>query len=36
VRVSGKKEKKSTSATQQFLVERLSRDYGSCVASSAR
>ncbi len=35
VRVSGKKEKKKGSATQQFLVEKLSRDYGPCALASA-
>jgi hypothetical protein len=30
VRVSGKKEKKSPGGPQEFLVEKLSRDYGSC------
>jgi hypothetical protein len=30
VRVSGKKKKKSAGTPQEFLVEKLSRDYGSC------
>ncbi len=32
VRVSGKKEKKKAGAPQQFLVEKLSKDFGSCKA----
>lgn len=36
IRVSGKKEKQKTSDPQQFLVERLTRDYGPCAAPQAR
>jgi hypothetical protein len=35
VRVSGKKEKKKAGAPQQFLVEKLSRDFGACTAPPA-
>lgn len=35
VRVSGKKEKKNSGGPQQFLVEKLSRDYGSCKVEVA-
>jgi len=35
VRVSGKRLKKSTGPTPQFLVDHLSRDYGACPASPA-
>jgi len=35
VRVSGKKEKKKASAPQQFLVEKLSKDFGLCKAPPA-
>ena len=35
VRVSGKKQKNSTSTTQQFFVERLAKDYGSCSSAPA-
>jgi hypothetical protein len=35
VRVSGKKEKKKAGAPQQFLVEKLSKDFGSCKAQPA-
>lgn len=35
IRVSGKKEKASTGAPQQFLVEKLAKDYGSCTVSRA-
>lgn len=35
VRVSGKKPKQSASATQQFLVEKLAKDYGSCTTVPA-
>jgi hypothetical protein len=31
VRVSGKKQKNSAGAPQQFLVEKLAKDYGSCT-----
>jgi hypothetical protein len=31
VRVSGKKQKKSAGAPQQFVVEKLAKDYGSCT-----
>jgi hypothetical protein len=31
VRVPGKKQKISSGATQQFLVEKLTKDYGSCT-----
>ncbi|MGB6690302.1 MAG: hypothetical protein WBE76_20910 [Terracidiphilus sp.] len=31
VRVSGKKEKKNSGVTQQFLVEKLNNDYGVCT-----
>jgi hypothetical protein len=33
VRVAGKKEKKSGGGTQQFVVEKLTRDYGACTAA---
>lgn len=36
IRVSGKKEKQKTGDPQQFLVERLTRDYGPCAAHEAR
>ena len=35
VRVSGKKEKKKASAPQQFLVEKLNKDFGACKAQLA-
>ncbi len=35
VRVSGKKEKKKAGAPQQFLVEKLSKDFGYCKVQSA-
>jgi len=35
VRVSGKKEKKKAGAPQQFLVEKLSKDFGACTAPPA-
>jgi hypothetical protein len=35
VRVSGKKEKKKAGAPQQFLVEKLSKDFGACTAQPA-
>jgi hypothetical protein len=35
VRVSDKKEKKNSGIPQQFLVEKLSRDYGSCKVQTA-
>jgi hypothetical protein len=35
VRVSGKKEKKSVGANKQFIVEKLSKDFGSCRAQPA-
>ena len=35
VRVSGKKEKQSASGPQQFLVEKLAKDYGSCTVATA-
>lgn len=35
IRVSGKKQKNSASATQQFLVEKLAKDYGSCTSAPA-
>jgi hypothetical protein len=35
VRVSGKRVKKSTGPTPQFLVEQISKDYGPCPASPA-
>jgi len=35
VRVSGKKQKNSASATQRFLVEKLAKDYGSCTSAPA-
>lgn len=35
VRVSGKRVKKSTGPTPQFLVDHLSKDYGVCPASPA-
>lgn len=34
VRVSGKKEKKSGGGAQQFVVEKLTRDYGACTVQS--
>jgi hypothetical protein len=33
VRVSGKKQKNPGSAPQQFLVEKLTKDYGSCTSA---
>ena len=33
IRVSGKKEKQKTGDPHQFLVERLTRDYGPCAAA---
>jgi hypothetical protein len=37
VRVSGKKSKQASAGAPQFLVEKVSRDFGPCeVASSAR
>jgi hypothetical protein len=35
VRVSGKKKKKEAGAPQHFLVEKLSKDFGSCKAQPA-
>jgi hypothetical protein len=35
IRVSGKKEKKNSGVPQQFLVEKLNKDYGSCTAAPA-
>jgi hypothetical protein len=35
VRVSGKKEKKEASAPQQFLVEKLNKNFGPCNAQPA-
>ncbi len=35
VRVSGKKEQKNSGGPQQFLVEKLSRDYGVCKVETA-
>ncbi len=35
VRVSGKKAKKSSGVTQQFVVEGLSKDYGACKVQPA-
>jgi len=35
IRVSGKKEKKEAGAPQQFLVEKLSKDFGACKAQPA-
>jgi hypothetical protein len=35
IRVSGKKEKKSAGGAQQFIVEKLNRDYGSCAVQPA-
>jgi hypothetical protein len=35
IRVSGKKEKKKASAPQQFLVEKLNKDFGACKAQPA-
>ncbi len=32
IRVSGKKEKKDSGAPQDFLVEKLKKDYGPCAA----
>ncbi len=33
VRVSGKKEKKNGGGAQQFVVEKLTKDYGACPAA---
>jgi hypothetical protein len=35
VRVSGKKSKTANGASPQFIVEKLSKDYGSCKVSPA-
>jgi hypothetical protein len=35
IRVSGKKEKKSAGVHPQFLVEKLSKDFGACKAQPA-
>jgi hypothetical protein len=35
VRVSGKKAKKSDGSAQQFVVEKLTRDYGACKVQPA-
>ncbi len=35
VRVSGKKDKKKSGGPQQFLVEKLTKDYGACKAAPA-
>jgi hypothetical protein len=35
IRVAGKKEKKNSGVPQQFLVEKLNKDYGSCTAAPA-
>jgi hypothetical protein len=35
VRVSGRKQKKSGAAPPQFLVDNLTKDYGSCTAGVA-
>jgi len=35
VRLVGKKKKKDSSGNRQFLVEKLSKDYGPCPASAA-
>jgi hypothetical protein len=35
IRVSGKEEKKSVGANRQFIVEKLSKDFGSCRAQPA-
>ena len=34
VRVSGKKEKEKSSGTAQFLVEKVSKDFGACSVSA--
>jgi hypothetical protein len=36
IRVSGKKEKKKSGAPQEFLVEKLKKDYGSCTQLAQR
>jgi hypothetical protein len=36
VRVSGKKERESSEAPRQFLVEKLQRDYGACTVEHAQ
>jgi hypothetical protein len=35
VRVSGKKEKTGSGGVQHFVVEKLTKDYGACVAATA-
>jgi hypothetical protein len=35
VRVSGKKSKQTSGGTRQFLVQKVSRDFGACEASSS-
>jgi hypothetical protein len=35
VRVSGKKQKRGAGAPQQFVVEKLAKDYGSCTSVPA-
>ncbi|HEY1903019.1 MAG TPA: hypothetical protein VGG56_11330 [Terracidiphilus sp.] len=35
IRISGKKEKKNSGVPQQFLVEKLNKDYGSCTEAPA-
>jgi hypothetical protein len=35
VRVSGKKEKKSSGDAQRFVVEKLTKDYGACKVETA-
>jgi hypothetical protein len=35
VRVSGKREKKNAGGPQQFLVEKLTKDYGVCTVVPA-
>jgi hypothetical protein len=35
VRVSGRKQKKTAGNPPQFLVDKLTKDYGSCTAESA-
>jgi hypothetical protein len=33
IRISGKKNKKDASGKRDFLVEKLTKDYGPCTAS---
>lgn len=35
VRVSGKKQKASVGGAHEFVVEKLTKDYGACTASTA-